>query len=305
MVRQQRSRGWSFTLHSFFPNHVLRLRALVSAGSRTDYVIFGREVCPTTSRRHLQGYLHLTAKGTMDYVKSLLGDDFRTIHLEPSKGTGFQNRKYCSKDGDFEEYGICPSQGRRSDLNLIQAKIKEGVSEGTIADEHFSQWVVYRRSFAAYRDLLSKPVLRPELRVFALIGAPGIGKTRYAFNYARRKQQDAWIAPDPELKWFDGYRGEDCAILDDYRGDGQFVFLLRLLDIYPLRVPIKGGFTQWIPTRIFITSNKMPEAWHIDQDFRALNRRIIRTIDVDSGPHAESYAALERYLDDIVNEVNQ
>lgn len=232
----------------------------------------------------------------MSGVKSLLGDDFRGVHLEPARGSPEANVKYCSKDGDWEEYGRRPTPGRRSDLIDIQAKIVEGVSERAIADEFFEKWCVYRRSFEAYRSMVHRPGMRCELKVYVLVGCPGIGKTRFAFNYARNLGCDAFMSPDPTLKWFDGYGGEEVAILDDYRGGGDFAFLLRLLDIYPLRVPIKGGFLQWNAKTIFITSNLRPEAWHVEADYRPLCRRITRIVVVDGGPVSEGYPELEKWI---------
>lgn len=39
-------------------------------------------------------------------------------------------------------------------------------------------------------------------------------------------------------------------------------FILKLLDIYPLKVPTKGGFANWVPDIIFITSNMAPPWTH-------------------------------------------
>lgn len=299
MATNKRSRGWCFTLFSFHANHVLILRGLVERND-ARYVIFGRERCPRSGRRHLQGYVYFQNPLRMAGVKSLLGDEFGGIHLESAKGTPEQNRVYCSKESDFEEFGELPRKGRRSDLRDIQAKIDAGASERAIAEEFFSQWVVYRRSFAAYRSLVREPEMRPELKVFVLVGSPGIGKTRFAYGYAQANGGSAFMSPDPTLQWFDGYRGEEVAILDDYRGDGNFAFLLRLLDIYPLRVPIKGGYVDWRPRTIFITSNKLPPSWHPEDDYRALRRRLTRIVDVDGGPVDESFEILEKWILDVL-----
>lgn len=39
----------------------------------------------------------------------------------------------------------------------------------------------------------------------------------------------------------------------------EFSWLLRLLDIYPLRVPVKGSFVNWCPSFIFVTSPMPPQ----------------------------------------------
>lgn len=228
----------------------------------------------------------------MDAVKRILGNEFRHIHLEPAKGGSADNREYCSKDGDFEEFGECPRQGRRNDLALIKAAIETGVAEEDIARDHFSQWVVYRRSFAAYRELMHKPVVRMELSVYALLGEPGVGKTRFAYEYAKEHGEALYRIPDPDLKWFDGYCGQGVVLLDDFRGCPSFGFLLQLLDVYPLKVPVKGSFVWWEPHTIFITSNDRVEEWFPEKDCAPLLRRIKRTLHMEGEHHLPW---LERY----------
>lgn len=57
--------------------------------------------------------------------------------------------------------------------------------------------------------------------------------------------------------WFDGYDANvhTTVILDDYYHHFPFHFLLRLLDRYPLQVPVKGQYVNFNSNRIFITSN--------------------------------------------------
>lgn len=55
--------------------------------------------------------------------------------------------------------------------------------------------------------------------------------------------------------WFDGYMGQKRVVLDDYRSYHlPFNFLLRLLDRYPIQVPVKGGYVNFIPEEIIVTS---------------------------------------------------
>jgi len=280
MPRAPKNRKWCFTLHSFGPNHVIALRHFESNG--VTYIIFGREICPTTGRRHLQGFLYFRNSLTRSGVKKRLGSGFEGIHLEVSKGTVDQNITYCSKDGDFESYGERPSQGRRSDLLEIKLQIEDGINERTIAEDHWSQWVVYRRSFEAYRTLLLEPKLRLECRVYLIVGSSGTGKTRYVYQRFADTPGGLWMSHDPTLKWFDGYQGQRAVVIDDFRGGADFEFVLRLLDIYPLKVPVKGGFVQWCPDFIFLTSNTEPSDWYPDIDISPLERRIHRTARISS-----------------------
>lgn len=239
-----------------------------------QYVIWGEEVAPGTGTPHLQGYVELTSKRTMGGLKKLIG--VSTIHLEKAKGNCAQNQSYCKKDGNWSEFGSPLSQGSRSDLEAIQAEIDKGASNEEIADKYFSKWVIYRRSFDAYRELKVQPRTW-KTQVILLVGPTGVGKTRFVVDQAGDRELYVWGGD----RWFDGYVGQDLVLLDDFEGHGiNYKFLLRLLDRYPMRVPVKGSFVEWHPRKIYITSNQRPETWRWDPpqyDVSALLRRITIT----------------------------
>jgi len=263
----KRTKYWCFTINNFVPSDVIGLRNLVKE-EKADYVIFGREV-GQSGTRHLQGYLEFKSRKSLNQVRKIVS---RKGHYEARRGSKEEAADYCRKEEDYEEFGEAAesNRGARNDLEAIKARIDDGASDYEIAEEYFSRWCVYRRSFQAYRALKFPPRLRVDLRVYVLWGDPGTGKTRLAHYLAGGK---IWTSCSPDLQWFDGYRGESVVLLDDYRGDGSAAFLLRLLDIYALQVPVKGGFVAWNPTTIFITSNMRPSEWHPDIT-DALRRRL-------------------------------
>lgn len=268
---QPKSKYWVFTVNNPTPEEEKSLTAtVVAAGSKITYLVFGRER-GDSGTPHLQGYLELRNRVRLPSVKSLPG--LGRAHLERRRGSADEADAYCRKEdpAPFSVGVISKGQGHRSDLEQIKSKIDEGKSQLEIADQHFTQWVQYRRSFEAYRELKHPPKDRFDLRVYVLWGDAGTGKTRYA---RRRGGDDCWVCSDPTLRWFDGYSQESTVIIDDYRGDGSPAFLLRLLDVYALRVQVKGGFVAWNPTTIWITSNRNPDSWHMEPDFLpALRRR--------------------------------
>lgn len=69
-----------------------------------------------------------------------------------------------------------------------------------------------------------------------------------------------------DYKWFDGYVGQPIVIIDDYRGEYPLQLLLKLLDRYQMSVPVKGGFTEWLPKKVYITSNIHPNEWYPNAD---------------------------------------
>jgi len=119
-VPRHRAKRWCFTWNNPTPvnSHALNTFCLGDPPA-FDYIVYGRESAPTTGTLHYQGYVILKEPKSLRQVKSLLSGNFQSsIHLEVSRGTPQQNREYCIKDGNFNEFGELPSvsQGRRTDL---------------------------------------------------------------------------------------------------------------------------------------------------------------------------------------------
>lgn len=275
-TREKRTRSYCWTIHNFTASIVIRLRHVVeSSNGRVRYLLFGRERGAETGRRHLQGYVLFKNPQGMRAAKRVIG--VPQAHFEICRGSPQSNILYCRKDGDWESYGDEPKQGARSDLETIQAEIESGASDLEVAKRHFGQWCYHRRSFAEYREMLSRTgAIRKDLRVYLLLGRTGVGKTRFVFN----RDPALWPNPDVELKWFDGYCGQSTALIDDYRGGAPLEWLLRVLDIYPVKVPVKGGFVEWRPSEIWLTSNDDMDLWYPDKDISPLVRRVTRVIDL-------------------------
>jgi len=261
--------SWCFTLNNYTAADEATIAAWCSAPQIATYVVYGREVGENRTP-HLQGYAEFKGRRTLSSVRSLLG----RAHWEPRRGTSEEAATYCKKDGSFFEAGVLSKRGRRKDLEEIREEIKAGASEVSIAENHFSQWVVYRRSFSAYRQLVLGGE-RPVPRVEVLYGPTGTGKTRYVYH--RHTDERIWKWPGDQ--WFDGYDGQDVALFDDFSGEIGITKFLRVLDRYPERVPVKGAFVFFAPRRIYITSNTHPMDWfpdasraHIDALLRRLTR---------------------------------
>ncbi len=269
-----RAKRWCFTINNFIPDEVLSLRRLGRMGAECTYLVFGRETSESGTR-HLQGYCEFKLRRRLRQAKALLGD---RAHLEISRGTPEQASAYCQKDLDFESFGTLAigksTQGTRSDLDEIRDLIHDGIEEEKLAEEHFSTWVIHRRAFREYRSLRSMPRNSPT-EVYVFWGDTGTGKTQKVYGL----EEDLWVAPDNQLNWFDGYSGQEAALFDDFVGckNAKYGLLLRLLDRYPMQVPVKGGFTNWRPARVYITSNLPPEGWFFgvsELQRAALRRRL-------------------------------
>lgn len=290
MPRQPRSRGYAFTINH--PSPGLREDLIQYFTDRARYLVIGSEI-GAGGTPHLQGFIYFRNPQEFAAVKRLFKD--LHPHLESIRGSPKQNREYCIKDGDYLEMGDLPVQGKRNDLEEIRERIVEGATDLQVAESSFSQWCVYRRSFSEYRRMVSRVERDWKTVVVWCYGPTGTGKTKGAFlgcddimqtcrlydspqlapilpgdrhqgsielpgdNENRRLwTSQPFILPTSDFSWFDGYSGQPVVILDDYRGAGNFDYLLRLLDRYPMDVPIKGGFVNWAPRLLFITSNLSP-----------------------------------------------
>ena len=82
--------------------------------------LYGRELCPTTNKKHIQGFLALKKPMRITEIK-ITGKP----HLEACIGNEEQNEKYCSKDGDIVRYGYPKPINLISELRPFQAELEQ------------------------------------------------------------------------------------------------------------------------------------------------------------------------------------
>jgi len=111
-----------------------------------------------------------------------------------------------------------------------------------------------------------------ERRVRVYWGATGTGKSRRAWDEA----SFGAFPKDPRSKFWDGYRGQEHVVIDEFRGGIDIAHLLRWLDRYPVIVEVKGASTVLSATNIWITSNLDPRLWYPDLDQETIGALIRR-----------------------------
>lgn len=163
------------------------------------YRIEGKEICPSTGRLHIQGYVHLLKACRWTAFKKLYPhiSDFRK-----AKGNGFQNFTYCSKDGDFTEIGERPKEPKGKpppkDLAFAKALAADTVQEGLtiIRKEAPRDFCLYgntiENSLKKAKIIPVKPKYSPEdfnipkldlTRTTLITGPSDIGKTQFALSH--------------------------------------------------------------------------------------------------------------------------
>ena len=243
---------WDFTVNNFTEGEIDWLNSIKDEVAR---MVVAKEV-GDEGTPHLQGRVTFKRSYRLAGLKKLSGDRF---HWEPTMCT--QDNLYCMKiDSDVIINVNNKKQGNRTDLQFVAKRLEEGATASDMMDEALETMARYGPFVA---KLMSHKRRRREYvkpTVIVHYGKTGCNKTRDAYESVN---DDYYKWTPSQGSWFDGYCGQTDVIMDEFRGQLPFGQLLDLLDGYPqTRVPIKGGFVEWSPTRIFITSPKHPRDWY-------------------------------------------
>jgi hypothetical protein len=274
------------------------------------YLIFQLEKCPTTSRLHYQGFVWLKDKLSKKKIVQWLRkpDDPTGAHVEEARDVQ-ASIMYCKKtatrfvtqeDGWIlgpQEFGKPEKeQGKRTDLQELAAMVKEGATNLQIATANPVAFLKNARGLEALRSAVSKPE-NADARLYNVIvayGATAQGKTLWVHDTFGDKM---YTAPSVagQTQWFDGYDGEEVILFDDYTGGIEMGFFLRLLDVYQMKLPVKGAYTAKRWNTVVITSNFPPEQWYRKDNcthpqLPALMRRITCLLNFNERPYTRGCA---------------
>lgn len=97
--RKSKAKSHFYTLTIFKFEDILK--QIVDSRQKILYAIIGYEVCPKTSRPHVQCYIVFKDKLTRRQVLNVLPESY----AEVAKSSPLDNYRYCSKDGKFFQFG--------------------------------------------------------------------------------------------------------------------------------------------------------------------------------------------------------
>ncbi len=235
----------------------------------------GFEVGKDCGTPHIQGCVIWNEKKSFKAAQELLGGPCATF---PMKGTFEQNIIYCEKDENVLRHEDNRKQGARTDLDLARTAVKRGANSLEMLETHTMVVAKYPKFVNHCREVYDKERARDFRHVKVIVhwGDAGQGKSRPAF------EAGAYAVANYRPEWWDGYDGEKIVLFDDFYGQFPWERLLRLLDGYPIQVPIKGAFRYLLAETIYITSNTHPDDWYPEMAGKAregLNRRITEIIE--------------------------
>lgn len=224
---------------------------------------------------HIQGYVEFDKPKRISTLKNIN----KFCHWEPRKGSRIDAIKYCMKEdtrvpnteptiiGTLPPLETDPKDPKVKTSALVKKMLDEGKTDIDIANEYFGYYLQTYRGINQYRLLLSEE-RDFKSHVTVIIGPTGTGKSSWCSKYLK---EPFWKVRG---QWWDGYMNQGVVVIDEFYGWIKYDEMLRLLDRYPYKVEVKGGYVQFNSKLIFITSNKHPTEWYHNADSAPLLRRI-------------------------------
>lgn len=240
------TRGYLFTKNHYGVQDEELLKVLDA-----QYVCYGKEVAPTTGTPHLQGYVYFRTAITFASALSKLPGG---SHLEAARGTGEQNRAYCSKEGDFWEKGQCPVDKKRAAEDTWNDAY-DSAKLGDFDAIPRSMYVRYLSNWKRVRTDVLQADAPPDLDGPCgewYYGPPGTGKS----YKARHDNPGAYIKNCN--KWWDGYVNQDTVVMDELNAElakALGTHLKNWTDAYPFMAEVKGGSMFIRPKKFIVCSN--------------------------------------------------
>lgn len=120
------------------------------------YIVYGKEIAPSTGRSHLQGYVEFFNPKRIKAAQDAIGDN--EAHIEKRRGTRDEARSYCMKDNNFTYHGLWEptAQGKRSDLHELVDKIESGVTDYELLKDNPQQVFQFERFIKNARRIIAE-----------------------------------------------------------------------------------------------------------------------------------------------------
>lgn len=265
-----RHRAWCFTINN--PTKADEFAVYRMMGN-AKYGIVGNEKGSLMEQPHFQGYIHLKNAWSFDQIKKYIP----RAHIEVSGGTDEDNFNYCSKQGDYKEWGEKSiGQGNRTDIKEIANLIKSGdITLMDIMFDYPDMYLKYSRSFEKMFNAV-QPHRQFPPHVEWIYGLAGTGKTRSVVD----KFGPENVYMKDGTSWWDGYSQQEAILIDDFDNNIPYRTLLRILDRYRYQGQVKGGYVNINSPHIYITCEHPPEHYWQGNELEQVKRRLTSVLEI-------------------------
>lgn len=281
MSKNVKCRGYVFTLNNYTVDHELELAKFASDPKSRCYLIYGKEIAPSTGTPHLQGYVYFKSPRFVAALQKL--NIFG--HIEHAMGNAEQNERYCRKTRDIdlipnlEVHEFNPGnkpKDSKAGGQLERQRWEDARDFARAGDLDSVPADIYIRCYATIKKIRDDAVLEADLDTLDdldhewLWGESGSGKS----YTARNRYPEAYLKSCN--KWWDGYRGHAVVLIEDFdrKHDVLCHHLKIWADRYPFPAEVKGSSIKIRPQKIVVTSNYSPEdIWMNPCDLEPILRR--------------------------------
>jgi len=241
--------------------------ALQACGA--DYLVYGHEICPTTQRPHLQGYVYWkNKKQGSALVKQFPGASWRV-----ARGNAASNHVYCTKKEtgsgaivlgempmDQTEKGRTGGEATKEKWKAVLRLARAGDFAGIEEEWPDLMFNAKKKIVDTYNDFMADSVVKEhdgEMPGVWIIGPAGAGKSATS----RQMAVEHYRCEDPYVKpcnnyWWTNYKFQDTVILDDMDPtcDGLSHDFKTWIDRYKTNVRIHHGMLTINPRNFIVTS---------------------------------------------------
>ena len=243
-------------------------------------------------------HTHIYIKTRNPIKFSTLKNKFPAAHIEKAQGTPQENRDYIRKEGKwedtekketnlvdtFEEWGELPKghKGKRSDLSILFDMIENGMSNSEILRQN-PDYLKYLNHIERTRQALREEEFKNrwrEIECFYVFGETNTNKTRTWMEKYGYENVYRITNYNGNAVW-DGYRGQDVIIFEEYRSQILISELLTWCEGYP-NCSLRARYADKVAcfTKVaFISNIPLEEQYpNVQEDSPATWRAFLRRI---------------------------
>ncbi len=263
-----------------------------------SYIVIGLEV-GENGTPHLQIYVEFANSRSFKAVHK----EFHNGHIETRKGTAKQAADYCKKgeqpkdewhkegcDGPnwglnaiVHEDGTISKQGKRKDINLVVESIIDGeMTVDEIIMTNPNDYARFGRTLDRAEDIVHRKKWRTWITAGEwLYGPTEVGKSKRAFEDFDPETHYVKSVTAKEVDWWDGYKGQEIVIINEFRGQITYSELLDLMDGWPKNVSRRCREpVPFLAKKIIITSSLPPEEVYTNRHEKDKLAQLLRRCDV-------------------------
>lgn len=269
--KDYRCREWDWVINNYTQEDIYTVQNMFEEKKAKHYC-FGKEI-GESGTPHLQGCVYFPTVKSAQWINKQI---CKRITCRPriQFSTYAILNMYCKKgkqsheefhelhdkgpnyglDADVIEWGEPPKQGDRTDLKKTTESIMKG--EKTLDDvyrENPMAFHLYERTLKKAVDLYEETLIRNwTTKGLWLYGPSGSGKSHLSeeafgksayvaeFGLTSWYKHKCYIHNSRDKDWWDKYNHQEIVILDEFRGELDYAYLLRMADKTFLDLPRRG-----------------------------------------------------------------